>query len=368
MPHFLKKLYRHFLVFKKKHFFKDSFCQLGVEKLQPTKKDLSFFFDNYYKISFLEFLCDLKFIIFSKNVFDFILKKGSDNWDLWYYLEFLTKNKIIKVKNNGTPTLLEKEILNFLPKPKDEEEIKYSIEKKLKTKIKEKEPINFLFGRKKINAALDQLPISQGSAIFLVKKILERVPLFENFLFVGDDDLISLVLTIVEPKIHCLVADLDDELLSFIFNFSQKFKLKIEVEKRNILKKEKIKKYFVGFLTNPAYTEEGIKKFLDFGIYQLNQDGGVIFLEMGDEAIGNRLLFLQDFFAEKQLLLREAVLGKIYYPQILIHEEDRIISKRIKKITKANKEPRLGVTLFIFDFLPFPVKKKNFSKEIIAYL
>lgn len=85
---------------------------------------------------------------------------------------------------------------------------------------------------------------------------------------------------------------------------------------------------------------------------------------MGDEAIGNRLLFLQDFFAKKGLLLREAILGKIYYPQILIHEEDHIISKRIKKITKAINEPRLGVTLFIFDFLPFPVKKKIFQKKL----
>lgn len=368
MKNFLKILYLQFLDFRKKLFLKDSIFQFGVEKIKPKRKELTFFFENYYKVPFLEFLEDLKFIIFSKNVFEFILKKGSDNWDLWYYLEFLTRKKILKVKENGKSQILEKKILKFLPKPKEEEEIRKILEKKLKKKIKEKEPINFLFGREKIEGELDQLPISQDSAIFLVKKILERLPLYENFLLVGDDDLISLALTLTDPKISCFVLDIDDSLLDFVSNFSKKYNLKIKTRKANVFKKEKIQEYFVGFLTNPAYTLEGVKKFLEFGINQLSEDGGVVFLEMGDEAIGNRMLFLEEFFAKNQLLIREAILGKIFYPQFLLHKEDEIISKRLEKIIKIKKAPRLGVTLFIFDFIPFQVKKKEFSQKIIAYL
>lgn len=368
---FLKRIYQKFLNYKKRYFFKDTLFQFGVEEIKVGKRELEFFFENYYKIPFIEFLEDLKFIIFSKNIFDFILKKGTDNWDLWYYLDFLTKEKIIKVKESGKLMLLEKKILEFMPKPREEEEIKKIIEKKIKRKIKEREPINFLFGREKIEGSLDQLPISQSSAIFLAKKILERLPLFENFLLVGDDDLISLILTMVEPKISCYVVDLDESLLNFILGFSKKFGLKIKARKGNVLKKEKIEKYFVGFLTNPAYTEEGIKNFLEFGIYQLTKDGGVVFLELGDEAIGNRLLFLQSFFAQKNLLLREAILEKIYYPEILLHKEDEIISGRFKKIAKkeiVQKAPRLGVTLFVFDFIPFEIKKTKFKKPMTAYL
>ncbi|MBC7074036.1 bis-aminopropyl spermidine synthase family protein, partial [Candidatus Parcubacteria bacterium] len=311
----------------------------------------------------------LKFIIFSKDVFDFLKKKATDDWDLWYYLKFLTKEKIIKVKKTGAPILIEKKLLKLIPKPKSKEEIVLLIEKKVKRKIREKEPINFLFGREKIEKNLDQLPISQGSVLFLVEKILERIPLFGKFLFVGDDDFVSLALSLAEPKISSLVVDLDEDLLSKISDFAKKFNLKIETKKANVTKKTKFNDYFVGFLTNPVYTEEGVKEFLDFGIFQLSDDGGVVFLEFGDEAIGNRLLFLEEFFAKKRLLLREAILGKIFYPKILLHKEDKIISKRFQKIIKASKNyPRLSATLFIFDYLPFKINKVNFKKPIIAYL
>jgi hypothetical protein len=366
MRHFLKTLYQKFLKFKKNLFFKDSFFQLGVEHLQIKKNILSLFFDNYYRVPFFEFLSDLKFILFSKNQSEFILKKGSDNWDFWYYLEFLKREKILKVEKNGKVNLLKKEILEFLPKPKRKEEIKRILEKKLRKKVKEERPISELFEREKITPELDQLPLSQGSVLFLAEKILERISNFYPFLLVGDDDLLSLTLGLIEPNLKLKVIDIDNNLLSFIEHFSKKFNLKIETESVDITKKKKLSGRFCGFLANPAYTEEGVKQFLDFGISNLKEEGGVVFLVLGDEAIGNRMLFLEEFFAKKQLLLREAIVGKIFYPQVILHKEDSIIEERLKKL---NQEPvRLGATLFIFDYLPFKIKKIKFKKPMIAYI
>ena len=366
MKYFLKNFYLKFLRFRKNLFLKDSFFQLGVNNLKITKKELNDFFENYYKIPFFEFLSDLKFILFSKNPFEFILKKGSDNWDLWYYLEFLKKEEVIRLKSNGEIVLSKKEILKFLPKPKNKEEIGAILEKKLKKKIEKEKTISELFKREKATPELDQLPLSQESVLFLAEKILERVSNFYPFLLVGDDDLLSLTLCLAEPNLRVKVIDLDKELLSFIGNFAKKFKLKIETQRVDITKKLKISGKFSGFLANPAYTEEGVKEFLNFGISNLSKDGGVVFLVLGDEAIGNRMLFLEEFFAKKQLLLREAIVGKIFYPQIILHKEDRIIEERFKEFKKI--PIRLGATLFIFDFIPFKIKKIKFKKPMIAYI
>jgi hypothetical protein len=366
MKNFLEKLYQKFLNFKKKFFLKDSFFQLGVSQLKIGKKELNYFFENYYKVPFFEFLSDLKLILFSKNPSEFILKKGSDNWDLWYYLEFLKREKILRIESDRKVILQKKEILEFLPRPKNKEEIKKTLEKKLRKKVKEERPISELFGREKITPELDQLPLSQGSVLFLAEKILERISNFYPFLLVGDDDLLSLTLCLTEPKLKVKVIDLDNNLLSFIENFSKKFNLKIETQRVDITKKKKLSGRFCGFLANPAYTEEGVKQFLDFGISNLKEEGGVVFLVLGDEAIGNRMLFLEEFFAKKQLLLREAILGKIFYPQVILHKEDRIIEERLKEL---NQEPvRLGATLFIFDYIPFKIKKIKFKKPMIAYI
>jgi len=374
MEKFLKNLYKKFLIFERNHFISDAKLWVGVGKLKINKKILKELYENYEKIPFLEFLSDLKDIIYSKNVFDFIIKDTEEDWTLWLYLKFLEKEKIIKVKKDGKVSLLKKEIQEVIPKPKTEKEIKRKIEKKLKTKIKSKEPIinvfkNFQFFR--VKAKWDQMPISQSSAVFLVKKILEKLPLKGKFLFVGDDDFISVILSIVDPKIESFVIDTDEELLSFIDNLALRFNLKIKTKKVDVSKKEFLGENFIGFLTNPVYTEEGIKEFMKFGKDQLGEDGGIAFLELGEGAIGNRRLFLQDFFTKNNLIIKELIQNKIYYPHIMIHKEDKEIFKRLslmidKKIIK--KSPKLGADLYIFKYLPSRPKRVKFKKPFYAYI
>lgn len=388
----LKKLYNRFLKFHQSCYFIEKKVTGSLEGLKITDKVLKEFFDNYEKDSFLKFFSNIKDIIYLKNIFDFISKNATDDWVLWYYLKFLKEEKIIKIKRNGKVSILKKEILKIIPKHQTEEEIKEKLERKLKIKIKEKKSVINLFTQasegstaskrdenslsKKfqdftVKAKWDQMPISVSSAIFVVSKILEKLPLNKNFLFVGDDDFVSVILGLINPNIESLVIDADEQLLDCLNILANKFKLKIKTKKVDIRKEKTLGEKFIGFLVNPVYTEAGVKEFIKYGISQLRKDGGFVFLEVGDEAIGSRFLFLQEFFAKNNLIIEEMIKNKIYYPYIMLHKEDKEILRKLcfiidKRIIE--KSPRLGASLYVFQYLPFKPKRVKFKKPIYAYL
>lgn len=376
MERYLKKIYNRFLNFDKNRFFIDiEKYSTSLEKIKTSRKVLKEFYDNYYRVSFILFLSSIKGIIYSQNVFDFIVKNSSEDWKLWPYLNFLEKEKIIKVNKNGKASLLNKNFLKLIPKPQEEKEIRNKIEKKLKIKIKDEKPVIDLFRNFEefeVKAKWDQMPISQGSAIFIVKKILEELPLNKKFLFVGDDDFASIILSLVEPNIESLVIDADEDLLECINILASKFHLKVKTRKVDIRKEKFLGEKFIGFLANPIYTEPGVKTFVQYGKNQLSKDGGVVFLEIGDESIGNRFLFLQDFFAKNNLVINELTRGEIFYPYIELYEEDKEILRRLtstgidEKIIKNS--PKLAASLYIFQYIPFKPKKIQFKKPIYAYL
>jgi predicted methyltransferase len=346
-----------------------------LEELELTDKIIGQFFNNYVKPSFFSFLVSMKIIIYSQEtVYEFIMKTSSEDWKLWPYLKFLETEKIIKVKRNGKVSLLKKDILSLIPKPQSEQEIKTKIEKKLRLKVKGKEPVIGLFKKFQdfqVKAKWDQMPISQDSAIFVARKILENIPLNKKFLFVGDDDFVSVVLGIADPGIESLVIDADEQLLGCIDILAKKFNLKIKTRKVDIRKTKTLGERFVGFLANPIYTEPGVREFVGYGVNQLGKDGGLVFLEVGDEDIGNRFLFLQDFFNKSNLKIEELISGKIFYPYIELYKEDKEILRRLsrmmnKKIIESS--PKLAASLYVFTYLPSRPQKVKFKKPIYAYI
>jgi predicted methyltransferase len=371
----LKKLYKKYLKFNKFYFSLDAQKHsTSLKELKLSDEVLDQFFDNYVKPTFISFLVNAKTIIYSKNIYDFVMKIPSEDWKLWLYLKFLEIERIIKVRKDGGVSLLKKNILNLIPRPQNEEEIKRKIEKELKLKIKEKESVINLFKEIQdfqVKAKWDQMPISQSSAIFVVKKILENIPLNKKFLFIGDDDFISVILGIADPNIESLIIDADEQLLEYIDILAKKFNLKIKTRKVDIRKTKTLGEKFIGFLANPVYTEAGVKEFVKYGLNQLGEDGGLVFLEVGDEAIGNRFLFLQDFFNKNNLIIQELIVGKVFYPYIELYKEDKEILKRLsrlvdKKIIKNS--PKLAAYLYIFKYLPSRPKRVKLKKSIYAYL
>ncbi|MDD5145578.1 MAG: bis-aminopropyl spermidine synthase family protein [Candidatus Pacebacteria bacterium] len=375
MKNFLRNLYKEFLVSDKSDFLLNATkFSTSLSGLHLSPKIIEDFFNNYKKIPFFIFLKRVKSLIYSKDVFGFISKTSSEDWELWPYLKFLKDKKIIDVKRNGQILLLKKELLNTIPRPQSEKEIEQKIEKKLKIKVSGKEPVINLFKKFQdfeVKAKWDQMPISQESAIFVAKKILENLPQNERFLFVGDDDFISVILGLADPNIESLVIDADDNLLDCINFLAKKFNLKIKTKKVDLRKQKYLGEKFVGFLVNPVYTEAGVKDFVKFGKNQLGEDGGVAFLEVGDESIGNRFLFLQEFFSKNNLIIKELILEKVYYPYIALYEEDKELMRRFSQMIDARiikKSPRLAASLYVFDYLPSRPKKIKFKKPIYAYL
>lgn len=372
---YLKNLYKKFLKTDRDYFLTDAKnFSTSLKGLKITEKELVIFYENYYKVSFLEFLQHLKSIIYSKNVLDYIKKKSSEDWNLWNYIKLIKEEKIAEIRRSGSVFNIREEVLENVPSPQTGKEIKTKIEKKLRIKIKNKDFVTSLFKRFKkftIKGQWDQMPISQESAIFLVKKILDYLPLNKKFLFVGDDDFCSVLLSLVDPKIESLVIDADKEILECINLFSQKFNLKIETKKIDLRKKKKLGEKFVGFLANPIYTEKGVKEFVQFGKKHLSKEGGVCFLGIGDESIGNRFLFLQEFFTKNNFIIEELITEKIYYPYIMLYPEDKEILRRFssvieKKVVKSF--PKLAASLYIFQYLPKKPKKINSKYPIYAYL
>lgn len=371
----LREIYNKYLKFNKFYYAFDSKNNsTSLRGMNLPDKILGQFYDNYVRPSFASFFLNVKNIIYAKNVYEFVMKNSSEDWKLWPYLRFLEKEKIIKVKRDGGVIVIKKEILNLIPAFQEEKEIRQKIERKLRLKIKDNEPVINLFKKLQnfeVKGKWDQMPISQGSAIFVAKKILEKIPFNKKFLFVGDDDFVSVVLGLANPNIESLVIDIDENLLECIDALAKKFKLKIKTKKVDFRKDKDLGEKFIGFLTNPIYTEDGTKEFVKYGKDQLSKDGGFAFLEVGDESIENRFLFLQDFFTKNNLLIKELTSNKVFYPYIEIYDEDKEILKRLSSMMDERvikNSPRLAVSLYVFEYFPQTLKRVKFKKPIYAYL
>lgn len=372
---YLKNLYNKFLKIDKADFILDAKkFSTSLKKLNIKEKTIEDFYENYYKIPFLNFLQRVKSIVYSKNALDYIKKNSSEDWDLWSYIRLVQEEKIAQIRKDGRIFNIKEEILKNIPKPQSEKEIKEKIEKKLKIKIRENDFVISLFRKFKtfkVKRKWDQMPISQESAVFVIKKILDYIPLNKKFLFVGDDDFISVLLSLVDPSIESVVVDTDKKLLDCINSLALKFNLKIKTKKIDLRKQKKLGERFIGFLVNPIYTENGVKEFVKFGKNQLLKDGGMVFLEVGDESIGARFLSLQEFFTKNNLIMKELITEKIYYPYIMLYEEDKEILKRFssvidKKTVKAF--PKLAASLYVFQYLPKKPRKIKSKQPIYAYL
>ncbi len=367
----LRETYKRFLSYEKECFLKDSGGWFGVEKVdQKTKED---FFKNYYKISFFKFLSNVKNLVYPSQAFDFIEKGWGDNWEMEVYISFLKREKLISLRN-GKIIIKNKSFFDFIPKIKNKEEIVKTIEKRSKVKIEdEKTTLSFIenFNKFKVKGEWDQIPLSQSSAIFCVEKILEHIPLNGKFLFVGDDDFLSIFLSLADENIESLVIDADEELLKVIDDVALKLSLKIETRLVDTRKEKDLGENFVGFSCNPPYTEKGVRNFMEYGVNQLGVDGGNVFLIMGTENIGNRLLYLQKYFTQKKLLIAETITGKFFYPYLKLHGEDETNLEKMKKHFSEQmiqKKPFLAADLWIFNYVPFEVKRVNFKSSIYNYL
>lgn len=370
----LKTIYKKFLRFYKAGFATDlRNFSTSLSNIEVPDGVINQFFENYEKPTFFYFLKKIKDIIYSLDEHRFIMENFTDQWEFSRYLMFLTKERLVEIRKNKI-LKIHPILKNNIVKPLPEDQIRKIIERKLHEKIENEAPAFRIFRRYvsfSPDIRFDQFPITQGSAIFLVKKILDYLPLKKKFLIAGDDDFISIFLTLVYPEIECIVCELDRKLIDSLSSLAKRYRLRISFKEVDILSKKRIKERFVGFLTNPIYTFDGIKKFVHFCKAQLGEDGGFGFLVMGDESVGNRLIFLQEFFVKEKLLLLEMINGKIHYPFYPLYREDNELIRRFSLFFDADrikKIPSIGASLLIFNYLHVLPQKIKFHKSPYAYL
>ncbi len=368
----LRKLYKEYLKYEEEVFIKESAKWLGNDA-RISDETRRKFYRNYYRVSFFGFLKKVKDVIHSPSPFDLVSKGEGDDWSLLQSLNFLKGKELIRVRRDGR-VIGNKELKDAIPAPQSEEEIIRRIERKLKAKIDPDSSVLDLVGRFadfEPKGDWDQMPISQASAVFTVKKILDYLPLHEKFLFIGDDDFVSVLLSLAEPKTGSLVIDADKDLLLSIGSIASRFKLGIETRSVDLRKRPPIKGNFTGFLCNPPYTEEGATWFVDYGLDRLGPDGGFVFLTVGSENIGNRSLFMQRFFTQRNLIMKEMIAGRIEYPFKMLHPEDEISLEGMKKLFNDDViagKPKLGANLWIFNHVPFKVERLPKSGSLYRYM
>lgn len=363
--HPLKSLYKEFLEFDKNEFVEEAKKEIKKGKIKLSTASIKKIFDLYWRPTFVEFASNLRNLAFF-GIEGFLRKRNLDLWDAYPYLKFLSNKKLAKI--DGVRVKIDKELTQFFIKPFSEDEIRKILKMKLGKNLDKN---IFIENITSFNYKLrfDQFPISLPSSIFLVSKILEYIPLPQKFLFVGDDDFTSLMLALVSPDLKIHVVDVDDEVLSVVEKVGKKFGLNIKVKKLDIRKKPSIERNFIGFCTNPPYTLGGIKKFIKFGLKALSKDGAFVFLEMGGEDIGKRSSLLQKFFLENNLIAEEMILGKIDYPFLEVDRECKNIKEKFEKLGfDVKKEISSTASLYIFHFVPWKIKKIEYTKNIYFYL
>ena len=324
----------------------------------------------FYRHTFIEFYNNVRDIIYLRNPFNFIKETNKESWDLWYYISFLATNDLISIKENRIKA--DEELENILvPRYSEEYVLKKIVEKveiddlhrptsSLIEKLAEE--------RFEFKPYLDQLPISIESAVTLISTIFRYYPFYDKFLFLGDDDFISILIKIVEPRFKPIVIDLDERILEIIKSIDED----IEVARRDFRKKKKLDKEILGFCTNPPYNEKGIKTFLRYGLLNLDSLGGRIFLEFGDEAIGRKQLLLQKFFTRNNLEITDLVKGKINYPFMLMHPEDHVIHEMLMKFFDKElieSSYMIGADIYVLTYIPWKVRSLGVrGSKIYTYL
>jgi len=366
----LKKIYKKFISFHESRYIEDVRSWFGVENLKISDDKIRSFYNIFYRPTFVEFWSDVKKVSFLENSLDYLKYVSQDNWDLENYIEFFTQEGLAKIKNGKF--VLDEEINTFLLRPIEKKEILLKI-KKIFGKFKKDESTFKLIERisnKKFNFKpnFDQLPITVSSAANIIEKICWYYPFYSGFLFVGDDDFVSVFISRIIENFTPFVIDVDDELIKTIEDIDEKIKL----HRIDVRSEKKIKEKVMGFLTNPPYTEMGIEQFTKFGLNQFEDEGGFSFIVFGNQIVGNELLLIEKFFLQNNLKILEIAKSKIHYKFTIMHPEDKVILERFLDFfneKQVRNSYMLTADIYVLSYLPWKIKRMKIrNQKMYSYI
>ncbi|MEK7595869.1 MAG: bis-aminopropyl spermidine synthase family protein [Patescibacteria group bacterium] len=157
--------------------------------------------------------------------------------------------------------------------------------------------------------SFDQFYSTPETQVKRLKFFIEKADLKNSsFLVLGDDDLTSVCLGITNLVQRLAVCDIDQRQLDLIYSLSKKFRFEADTYhfdfKRPMLSELKAK--FDVVFTDPPYTKEGFRLFLDKAFSALNRTNGRIYICFGSsERSPERYLPIQEAINDYRLVIEE---------------------------------------------------------------
>jgi len=138
----------------------------------------------------------------------------------------------------------------------------------------------------------------------------------KDFILIGDDDLLSIALSLTQLPSRITVLDIDERLGDFIRNANEKYGFDIEFRRYNVA--EPLPKDLIGnfdvFSSEPLETLTGLKAFVSRGISCLKENGVGYFGLTILEASHQKWLAIQRLLSRMNCVITDIIKGFSIYP------------------------------------------------------
>jgi len=270
---------------------------------------------NLYKLKYCEVLKYLK-TFGETDFFTLVRRVGGSERRMLRLLNEMVINEILCFENNK---------FNIINNKSKYENIKFNEIEKILNKIWEEKPIPTLF--------FDQRPVTKKTTINRVKYFLDKNDIYnKKIVFLGDDDLTSILLALTGVKCEIFVLDIDKRLIDFINKISKKYNLNINAIEYNALKgiNKNLKNKFDVFVTDPTPEKIPFTIFMNNAIDLLNENG-IIYTSIYSSAMEENL-DLQRIINKMNLYITDIIPNFTEYQTIkgLFNYKDLQLLKKYK--------------------------------------
>ncbi len=160
----------------------------------------------------------------------------------------------------------------------------------------------------------------------------------KKILLVGDDDLLSIALSLTGLPSRVVVLDIDKRIGKFINKIKKKYKLKIEFANYNVsepLPKKFLKKFDV-FSSEPLETFSGLRAFLLRGILSLKSGGIGYFGLTNLESSLKKWNKIERFLLRMNCVITDVIRDFSIYPTVYETANYELFTKRFNFPTEIN--------------------------------
>ncbi|MBS7658229.1 MAG: bis-aminopropyl spermidine synthase family protein [Candidatus Bathyarchaeia archaeon] len=184
----------------------------------------------------------------------------------------------------------------------------------------------------------------------------------KSFVLIGDDDLLSIALSLTGLPSRICVLDVDERLGEYLKKINQKYNFEIEFYKYDVSEPlpENLINQFDVFSSEPLESESGLKAFIERGIYCLKNGGAGYFGLTTAEASFQKWLKIEKFLTKMNCVITDIIKSFSRYPMNYTTVNYEEFVRKLQFPIKPNP----GVewyksTLFRFEILKKPKKIIN---------